>query len=139
MCIENLTNKFCRSGRDTNESPPSSDANEIFEILTLDKKYGSIQVKKDLKGFYGTWMVTIEAFDHGHQWHSQIQLKSTETYEITIEPFNFNSPILMHPLNGQAYRLRYEKLSFYCHTDNYIIEEISHGHLVLMINKLANH
>lgn len=65
-----------------------------------------------MKGFYGTWLVTIEAFDHGHQWHSQIQLSSKETYEITIEPFNFNSPILMHPLNDQAYRLRYKNVYY---------------------------
>lgn len=99
-----IINRFFWSGRDTNESPLNDD--DIFEIISVDKKYGSLRVKQELKGFYGTWLVTIEAFDHGHEWHSQNQLKSNETYEITIDPYNFNAPTLVHPVNGQAYRLR---------------------------------
>lgn len=61
-----------------------------------------------LKGFYGTWLVTIEAYDHGHEWTTQLQLKSEKTYEIVVIPYNYNAPVMVNPISGKAHRLSYD-------------------------------
>lgn len=83
------------------------DASDVFEIRNYDGKFCDILVKQLLRGFYGTWLVTIEAYDHGHEWTTVLQLKSEKTYEIIVNPFNYNAPVLVYPLSEKAHRLRY--------------------------------
>lgn len=87
---------------------PAPDASDIFEIRNYDGKFCDILVKQLLRGFYGTWLVTIEAYDHGHEWTTQLQLKSEKTYQIEVNPFNYNAPQLVYPLTDKAHRLRYQ-------------------------------
>ncbi|KAJ6639917.1 Cadherin-23 [Pseudolycoriella hygida] len=87
---------------------PTPDANEIFEIQNYGDKYCDIVVQQSLRGFYGKWLVTVEAFDHGHEWHSQFQQKSNKTYEITVNPFNYNAPTMVFPLSDGNLRFGYD-------------------------------
>lgn len=80
-----------------------ADADNLFEI---DEVSGVVRYKINPKGYWGTWLVTFEAFDHGHLWTSNIQLNSTKMFELTIEPYNFNAPTIINPINGRTYRLR---------------------------------
>lgn len=80
-----------------------ADYAELFEINDVT---GVIRFKLNPKGYYGTWMVTIEAYDHGHNWDSHIQLRSNEIYEVTVDPYNFNAPAVVNPTDGRTYRLR---------------------------------
>lgn len=89
-------------GSNTPEWNPVAD-----NLFKIDSETGEIRLNQDARGFYGTWLVTFVAYDHGHLWESQIQLNSSETYEITIEPQNFNEPILLSPTTGKTHRLRY--------------------------------
>ncbi|XP_037029736.1 cadherin-23-like [Bradysia coprophila] len=94
------------AGGDNAEQIP--DASDIFEIRNYDLKYCDIVVKQLLKGFYGMWLVTIEAYDHGHEFTTQLQLKSEKTYQFVINPFNYMAPELVYPLSGKAHRLSYD-------------------------------
>lgn len=93
-------------GGDNAEQTP--DATEIFEIQNYDRKYCDIVVKQLLKGFYGTWLVTIEAYDHGHEWTTQLQLKSEQTYRFVVNPYNYMAPQLVYPLSDKAHRLSFD-------------------------------
>lgn len=92
-----------RSGLNTASQPPVGYEN-LFQI---DATSGVFSFVENPKGYYGTWLVTIEAYDHGHLWDSQIQLNSTETYEVTVEPYNFNAPRVVSPAESRTFRLRY--------------------------------
>lgn len=95
---------YVNLGGDNAENTP--DASDIFEIRNYDGKYCDVIVKQSLRGFYGTWLVTIEAYDHGHEWTTQLQLKSEKTYEVVVNPVNYNAPELVYPSTDKAHRLR---------------------------------
>lgn len=91
-------------GGDNAETIP--DASELLDIRNYEGKYCDVLVKQSLRGFYGTWLVTIEAYDHGHEYDTRLQLKSEKTYELIITPFNYMAPELVYPTNDKAHRLR---------------------------------
>lgn len=62
---------------------------------------------KQGRGFYGDWLVTIEAFDHGHLWHTELQLRSSDVYTVHLEPYNFNAPQLVYPTSGMVQRFSF--------------------------------
>lgn len=85
---------------------PTPNADDLFQI---DENTGAIRFKQPARGFYGQWAVQIEAFDYGHLWTSHIQLRSSQTYTVTIEPYNFHAPVIVSPNPGNGllvYRMR---------------------------------
>ncbi|XP_055680929.1 protein dachsous-like [Lutzomyia longipalpis] len=87
---------------------PIPDISNAFEIVSdRTTNSGTLVVKSDLKGCYGTWRITIEAYDHGDEWTSAISLTSNETYNLRIDPYNYNEPRIVYPVAGQTIRLRF--------------------------------
>lgn len=85
---------------------PSPDPTGLFAI---DETSGELRLMKQGRGFYGDWLVTIEAFDHGHLWDTKIQLRSSEVYTVRLEPYNFHAPQLLYPTSGSMHRFRFER------------------------------
>lgn len=87
---------------------PAPDITGVFEIKSERKlNRGTLVIKKSLRGFYGTWKLEMEAYDHGDEGDSKESLSSTETYYLTIEPHNFMTPEIVYPIKEQTLRLRY--------------------------------
>lgn len=87
---------------------PAPDIEGVFDIKSeRELNRGTLVIKKSLKGFYGTWQIVIEAYDHGDEGYSQKSLSSTETYLLVIEPYNFNAPRITYPNRDVALRMRY--------------------------------
>lgn len=81
---------------------------DAFEILSdRTTNTGTLVVRSDLRGCYGTWRITIEAYDHGDEWTSQVSLSSQETYNLRIDPYNYNTPTIVFPEEGNTIRLRF--------------------------------
>lgn len=87
---------------------PAPDISGVFDIKSerLSNR-GTLVIKRSLQGFYGTWQIEIEAYDHGDEGDSRVSLSSRETYLLEIEPFNFNTPKIVYPVKDVALRLRY--------------------------------
>ncbi|XP_059617696.1 cadherin-23-like [Phlebotomus argentipes] len=91
-----------------NHANPIPDMTEAFGIVSdRGTNTGTLVVRSDLRGCYGTWKITIEAYDHGDEWDSQISLSSTETYDLRIDPYNYHSPSIIFPVQGSTIRLRF--------------------------------
>lgn len=91
--------------RDTFQPPPNASA-----LFRINSESGEIYLTTPARGFYGQWAVDIEAFDHGHEWDSHIQLRSLDTFTFTVEPYNFHTPAIVAPAanaGGMLHRLRY--------------------------------
>lgn len=87
---------------------PAPDIEGVFDIKSERKiNRGTLVIKKSLRGFYGTWQIEIEAYDHGDEGDSNISLSTTETYLLVIEPYNFNVPKITYPKQEEVLRLRY--------------------------------
>lgn len=80
-----------------------------FKIITIDdldtwKFVGELETTMDLRGYWGTYDVEIRAFDHGVP-----MLDSFETYQLTVRPYNFHSPVFEFPTPGSTIRLSRER------------------------------
>lgn len=93
---------------DTANPAPDIMGAGVFDIKSeRSVRRGTLVIKKSLQGFYGTWQIEIEAYDHGDEGDSQISLSSRETYLLVIEPHNFNTPRITYPNSGEILRMRY--------------------------------
>lgn len=50
-------------------------------------------------------MITISATDKGSESEAGVSLRSEKAYEIEIEPFNFNAPLIVYPRDGEVIRI----------------------------------
>lgn len=75
--------------------------------MTIHETSGELRLQKHGRGFYGDWLVEIEAFDHGHLWYSNVQLRSRQVYTVHLEPYNFNAPQLIYPNSGRMHRFSF--------------------------------
>lgn len=76
-------------------------------LFAINEITGELRLMKHGRGFYGNWLVEIEAFDHGHLWDTKVQLRSSEVYTIHLEPYNFHAPQLIYPNSGMMHRFRF--------------------------------
>nr|AFJ04291.1 cadherin-like receptor [Spodoptera litura] len=81
-----------------------------FKIETISnfetwRFVGELVTTMDLRGYWGTYEVEIRAFDHGEP-----PLYSIETYELTVRPYNFHSPVFVFPTPGSTIRLSRERV-----------------------------
>uniref|UniRef100_A0A182SJM7 Cadherin domain-containing protein n=1 Tax=Anopheles maculatus TaxID=74869 RepID=A0A182SJM7_9DIPT len=90
---------------------------EIFTLEYVDEYSASLKVAQDLKGYYGTWTLKIEACDRGIEYKPIIELPEpaeskcrTRDYELVVTPFNYNSPTIIYPTRNIQIRLKYESL-----------------------------
>ncbi|GAB0091829.1 fat-like cadherin-related tumor suppressor homolog [Sergentomyia squamirostris] len=87
---------------------PIPDIEGAFEIISdRGTNTGTLKVQRSLQGYYGTWRINIEAYDHGDEWDSQISLSSNQTYNLRIDPFNYETPRIVFPEAGNIIRLRF--------------------------------
>lgn len=77
----------------------------LFIIENHNATHARISTGKDLKGYSGKWLITIIATDRGSESDAGVSLDSTKSYEIEIEPFNFNVPTIIFPQNDEIIRI----------------------------------
>uniref|UniRef100_A0A182P259 Cadherin domain-containing protein n=1 Tax=Anopheles epiroticus TaxID=199890 RepID=A0A182P259_9DIPT len=89
----------------------------LFSLENVDDYNATLRVAQDLKGHYGTWTLKIKACDRGSEYEPIIPLEEpakdnceTRDYDIVVEPFNYNSPAIIHPARNAQFRLKYESL-----------------------------
>nr|AGH20077.2 BT-R3 [Anopheles gambiae] len=89
----------------------------LFSLENIDEYNAVLRVAQDLKGFYGTWTLKIKACDRGSEYEPIIPLTEepkdnceTRDYELTVEPFNYNTPSITYPSRSAQLRLKYESL-----------------------------
>lgn len=88
---------------------PAPNIEGVFDIISnRQTKTGILVVKKSLKGYYGTWAITIMAYDHGDEGVSELSRDTTETYYLKVKAHNYNIPKITYPAPGQTLRLRYQ-------------------------------
>ncbi|XP_070502052.1 cadherin-AgCad1-like isoform X3 [Chironomus tepperi] len=69
----------------------------LFELENYDFKYCRIKTRIDLKGFSGTWSLKIRAVDRGNETEGGYSQSSKSSYEIKIDPLNYNYPVIKFP------------------------------------------
>uniref|UniRef100_A0A182N760 Cadherin domain-containing protein n=1 Tax=Anopheles dirus TaxID=7168 RepID=A0A182N760_9DIPT len=96
---------------------PKTDST-LFSLVNVNEYSAELKVAQDLKGFYGTWTLQIEACDRGAEYEPIIELlepvenKCTfHDYELVVEPFNYNTPSIVYPTRNAQIRLKYESLA----------------------------
>uniref|UniRef100_A0A1A9WDV3 Cadherin domain-containing protein n=1 Tax=Glossina brevipalpis TaxID=37001 RepID=A0A1A9WDV3_9MUSC len=83
-----------------NSYEPLKGYDDLFAIATIDNRVGKLWIKKSLKGYYGFWVILIEASDQGNP-----QQKNTSSYEIFVRAFNYHAPVIRYPIAGKALRI----------------------------------
>uniref|UniRef100_A0A1I8P4M8 Cadherin domain-containing protein n=1 Tax=Stomoxys calcitrans TaxID=35570 RepID=A0A1I8P4M8_STOCA len=86
--------------RDNNPLLPSYDG--LFNIITFNHRFGKLKISESLKGFYGLWLIEIQASDKGMP-----SLKNSSKYELNIRPHNFHAPQVLYPIEQKAIRICY--------------------------------
>lgn len=96
----------------TETANPPPDPMEVFEIESNRlTNTGTVRITGSLKGFYGTWQMLIEAYDHGDEIDNMQRLSSQEEYLIMVNPFNYEAPQIVFPDKANpVLRLRYLNL-----------------------------
>lgn len=84
-------------------TPPTGFVN-LFQIFNKDNFRAEIKTGINLRGFSGKWKLNILATDRGSQSDAGVSQESRKDYEITIEPFNFDAPSIVYPVNDQIIR-----------------------------------
>ncbi|KAL7052776.1 hypothetical protein ACKWTF_005003 [Chironomus riparius] len=69
----------------------------LFVLDNYENKYTRIKTGIDLKGYSGTWCLKILAVDRGNETIGGYSLSSESSYQIKIDPFNYNIPIITFP------------------------------------------
>nr|QNS31153.1 cadherin [Cnaphalocrocis medinalis] len=82
---------------------PGLDVPDLFTMVQIQNITGELETALPLRGYWGTYQIHIEAFDHGHP-----QQFSDEVYRLTIQPYNFHSPVFQFPLHDSTIRLATE-------------------------------
>ncbi|KAG5678221.1 hypothetical protein PVAND_007913 [Polypedilum vanderplanki] len=77
----------------------------LFSIENYENKYARIIAGTNFKGFSGKWAITIVATDNGDLGNTGPSLSSNATYEIIINPINYNRPKIIFPENASRLRL----------------------------------
>uniref|UniRef100_A0A182JZH0 Cadherin domain-containing protein n=1 Tax=Anopheles christyi TaxID=43041 RepID=A0A182JZH0_9DIPT len=92
-------------------------ATSLFSLDNVDEYNAVLRVAEDLKGHYGTWTLKVRACDRGSEYEPIIPLTEqpedkceTRDYELTVQPFNYNTPSITYPLRSAQLRLKYESL-----------------------------
>ncbi|OWR42519.1 cadherin membrane protein precursor [Danaus plexippus plexippus] len=79
----------------------------VMHVFISDNIYNvsaELEVVRHLKGFWGNYDIGIRAFDHGVP-----RMESSEIYQITIIPYNFESPKFKFPLDAATLRFSKER------------------------------
>nr|AEA29692.1 cadherin [Trichoplusia ni] len=77
---------------------------ELFNMIQIENKTGELETARHLKGFWGTYSIHIQAYDHGIP-----QQISEETYTLIIRPYNYHEPVFVFPQAGNTFRLSREQ------------------------------
>uniref|UniRef100_A0A1B0ACX3 Cadherin domain-containing protein n=1 Tax=Glossina pallidipes TaxID=7398 RepID=A0A1B0ACX3_GLOPL len=83
-----------------NSYEPLKSYDDLFAITTIDNRVGKLLVKKSLKGYYGFWIILIEASDQGIP-----EQKNISSYEVYVRPFNYHMPVIRYPVAGKTLRI----------------------------------
>uniref|UniRef100_A0A182QNZ1 Cadherin domain-containing protein n=1 Tax=Anopheles farauti TaxID=69004 RepID=A0A182QNZ1_9DIPT len=90
----------------------------LFSLVNVNEYSAELKVAEDLRGFYGTWTLQIEACDRGAEYKPVIELLepaenkcTVRDYELEVEPYNYNTPSIVYPARNAQLRLKYEALS----------------------------
>lgn len=81
------------------------DFKNLFKIENHNKTLARFSTEKDLRGFSGKWNITITATDKGSEIDGGYSQTSSATYSIEIEPFNFDAPRIIFPVNNEIIRI----------------------------------
>ncbi|XP_049870615.1 cadherin-23-like isoform X2 [Pectinophora gossypiella] len=76
----------------------------LLNMLSPNNVTGYLQTAMPLRGYWGTYDISILAFDHGIP-----QQISHEVYELEIRPYNYNPPQFVFPESGTILRLALER------------------------------
>lgn len=82
-----------------------ADLENLFKIENYNTTHAQLITGMDLKGFSGKYQINIFATDKGNETDAGVSQVSNKTYEIEIEPFNFNAPSIIFPLNDEIIRI----------------------------------
>ncbi|XP_075148855.1 cadherin-AgCad1-like [Haematobia irritans] len=74
----------------------------LFTIITVNNRFGKLKTRESLRGFYGFWLIEIEAADMGSP-----SLKNISSYELYIKPYNFHAPEIRYPVINKSIRICY--------------------------------
>uniref|UniRef100_A0A1A9VNZ3 Uncharacterized protein n=1 Tax=Glossina austeni TaxID=7395 RepID=A0A1A9VNZ3_GLOAU len=83
-----------------NSYEPLKAYDDLFAITTIDNRVGKLSVNKSLKGYYGFWIILIEASDQGIP-----KQKNISSYEVYVRPFNYHMPVIRYPVAGKTLRI----------------------------------
>uniref|UniRef100_A0A1B0B2E9 Cadherin domain-containing protein n=1 Tax=Glossina palpalis gambiensis TaxID=67801 RepID=A0A1B0B2E9_9MUSC len=96
-----ITYKLLEIRPDGNNSyEPLKPYDDLFTITTVHDRVGKLLVNRSLKGFYGFWIILIQASDHGIP-----EQKNISSYEVYVRPFNFHMPVIRYPVAGKTLRI----------------------------------
>ncbi|CAH0582882.1 unnamed protein product [Chrysodeixis includens] len=77
---------------------------ELFTMVQIENVTGELETAMHLKGFWGTYTIHIQAYDHGIP-----QQLSEERYSLVVRPYNYHAPEFVFPQQGAVYRLSLEQ------------------------------
>ncbi|XP_055551431.1 cadherin-23-like [Wyeomyia smithii] len=86
----------------------------LFTVQQTGEYVASFEVGKNLKGFYGSWTVGIEACDRGDEYElvtNSPRLCANATYTVRVDPVNYMAPEINYPTNEERIRLKFESLA----------------------------
>ncbi|KAL9913563.1 cadherin-AgCad1-like [Glossina fuscipes fuscipes] len=96
-----ITYKLLEIRPDGNNSyEPLKPYDDLFAVTTVHDRVGKLLVNRSLKGFYGFWIILIQASDHGIP-----EQKNISSYEVYVRPFNFHMPVIRSPVAGKTLRI----------------------------------
>ncbi|XP_063894022.1 protocadherin Fat 1 [Helicoverpa armigera] len=82
---------------------------DLFNMITIERdrgidQTGILEAAIDLRGYWGTYEIDIQAYDHGVP-----QRISNQKYPLVIRPYNFHDPVFVFPQPGSTIRLAKER------------------------------
>lgn len=86
----------------------------LFTVVPRDDYSAHFRTGRNLKGFYGTWAVQIEACDRGDEYElvsNSTKLCTRAIYTVQVEPFNYMAPVIDVPKADERIRLRFGEQS----------------------------
>jgi hypothetical protein len=85
---------------DLPNTPPNCES--LLKIDSQNGTHANILAAKSFQKCSGDWSVSIRATDRGVLGECPgISLNSSKTYTITIEPYNFDAPVIDFPANNE--------------------------------------
>lgn len=82
-----------------------ADWENLFIIENHNTTHAQLKTGMKLKGFSGIYQINIFATDKGNETDAGVSQFSNKTYDIVIEPFNFNAPSIIFPMNDEIIRI----------------------------------